>query len=199
MSNAILKISAAVLIVAAVSGWYLGAYLPFQKSKKFIEVIRSGSAIKTVEELERRFDSVLDIPSPVSRDETIGFFVDQMVTVLGTKPPAEVGARLIAYTENKVRLVLQNPKSPELTKVLLKMASLNELGWIVYQKESYFRSAENYLGRCLQVSPNRPQCLYGLFNLYASVGDRERVKAIGEEILRFWPNDEVMRAKMSSI
>ena len=179
MSNAILKISAAVLIIASAAGWWFGAYLPFQKSKRFIEVIRSGSVIKTIDELERRFNAVLDFYSPVGEAEAIGFFADQMVNVLGTKPPAE------------------NPESPELTKVFLKVASLNEVGWIIYQKEEYFRRAENYLLEGLKISPNRPQYLYGLFNLYASVGDRERVKAIGEEILRFWPNDEVMRAKVS--
>ncbi|KKT89077.1 MAG: hypothetical protein UY32_C0015G0002 [Candidatus Jorgensenbacteria bacterium GW2011_GWC1_48_8] len=197
MSNAILKISAAVLIIASAAGWWFGAYLPFQKSKRFIEVIRSGSVIKTIDELERRFNAVLDFYSPVGEAEAIGFFADQMVNVLGTKPPADVGERLIAYTEEKARPVLENPESPELTKVFLKVASLNEVGWIIYQKEEYFRRAENYLLEGLKISPNRPQYLYGLFNLYASVGDRERVKAIGEEILRFWPNDEVMRAKVS--
>ncbi len=199
MSNVFLKISAIVLIIAAGFGWYFGAYLPFQKSKKFIEVIRSGSAIKTVEELERRFDSVLNLSSPVGRDETVGFFADQMVNILGTKPPAEVGARLIAYTEEKVRPVLTNPRSPELTKVLLKMASLNELGWIVYQKDGYFRQTENYLVQCLTVSPNRPQCLYGLFNLYASIGDEERVRALGETILGFWPEDGAIRSRLETL
>ncbi len=199
MSNAILKISAVVLIITAVAGWWFGAYLPFQKSKKFIEVIRSGSAIKSIEDLEMRFDSVLDFYSPVGKDEVVGFFADQMVSVLGTKPPADVGGRLIAYTEEKAKPVLENPESPELTKVFLKMASLNEVGWIVYHKEEYFRRAENYLLQGLKISPNRPQYLYGLFSLYASVGDKERVKAIGEEILRFWPNDEVMRAKLGSL
>lgn len=199
MSNAFFKISAVILIAAAIVGWYFGAYLPFQKSKKFIEVIRSGSAIKTVEELEKRFNSVLNIPSPVGRDETVGFFADQMVSVLGTKPPEEIGARLIAYAESKVRPVLQNPRSPELTKILLKMASLNELGWIVYQKEEYFLQSEQYLARCLEVSPNRPQCLYGLFNLYASIGDIERLKAVGEKILNFWPEDDAMRSRLNAL
>ncbi|HXF44193.1 MAG TPA: hypothetical protein VNK70_01885 [Candidatus Paceibacterota bacterium] len=197
MAKIFKKFVIVVIIAVAVTGWWFGAYLPFQKSKMFIEVIRSGSVIKTVDMLEQRFDAVLGFPSPIGKDEVVGFFADQMVSVLGTKPPKEIGTRLIAYTEDRVRGVLENPRSPELTKVLLKMASLNELGWVVYQNEVYFRAAEKYLYQCLEVSPNRPQCLYGLFNIYANSGLKAEAKAVGEKIIGFWPEDKVMRSKIN--
>lgn len=193
------KLVAVVLMIAAAVGWYFGAYLPFQKSKRFIEIIHSSSVVKTVDELENRFDSVLDFYSPVGNEEIVSFFADQMVNVLSTKPVEEIGVRLIAYTEEKAKPVLEDSRNPELTKVLLKMASLNEIGWIVYQKPDYFRKAEDYLLQGLEVSPDRPQFLYGLFNLYASVGDNERARTIGEKILSFWPSDEIMRAKVNSL
>jgi len=200
MSKAILKMSAIILIIAAGAGWYFGAYLPYQKSTRFIEVIRSGSTIKSLAELERRFDSVLDFYSPVSRDETLSFFAEQMVNVIGNaKIPQDIAAKLIDYTVSKLAPVLDNPRSPELTKILLKVGNLYQIGWLLYGDDDYFRKAESYLKEGLAVSPNRPQFLYTLFELYRAAGRKDEAKAVGEKILSFWPNDNVLRAKFNAL
>ena len=55
------------------------------------------------------------------------------------------------------------------------------------------RSEELYL-RCLEASPRRPECLYALFRLYESGGQREQERLVGEEILRYWPDERVREA-----
>lgn len=188
-----------VVIIVVGVGWYLGAYTPFVKSKKFIETIRSGESIRTVDDLKFVFERTFKIYSPIAQDEVLSFFADQMVNILSTKPPKEVGIQLIDYTISRLQPVLDNPKSPELTKAFIKAASVSEIGWINYQEEKYFEMAEYYLLEGLKISPNRSQNLYGLFNLYLSKSDFEKAREVGEKIIVFWPDDNRMRQLLDSL
>lgn len=199
MKNIFKKVVIVIVIVIVGVGWYLGAYTPLKKSKKFIEATRSGPSIKTVDDLKFIFNKALDFDSPVAKDEVVGFFVDQMIFILSTKPPKEIGVEIIEYAILRLNQILENPKSPELTKSFLKAASIYEIGWVNYGEEEYFRRAEEYLIEGLKVSPRLPQFLYGLFNLYLGKKDIEKARKVGEEILNYWPSDERIKEIMNTL
>lgn len=187
MSQIIKKIVIVIVIVIVVFGLYLGAYLPFKQAKAFISVNRALPSVKTTDEVERIFDGVLDIGSPVASDEIRGFVLDQLTNILRTRPPEEVGKIIIGYAEEKARPVLENPVSPELTKMILKMGILYQNAWSLYRDELYAKKTEEFYLRGLEISPNRPQFLYGLFDLYVSRNERGKAAVIAETINRFWP------------
>jgi len=188
----------AVIILVFIS-LYLGAYLPFKKSARFVAVTRSLASVRSVESLQVRFDDALNFYSPIARDETISFFADNMLNVLRTRPQEPVGRIVIEYATERIEPILSNPSSLELTKVLLKVGNLYQLGWELYGDEGYFKRAEASYLRGLEISPRRPQFLYGLLRLYVAVGDEERTREIGEEILRYWPIDGGVRKVLDDL
>ncbi|MCP6720026.1 MAG: hypothetical protein KJI72_01700 [Patescibacteria group bacterium] len=187
------KLVILAVIILIVFSLYFGAYLPFKKSTRFVAVTRSLASVRSVDILQRRFDDALNLYSPIAGDETISFFADQMLTILRTRPQEPIGRIVIEYATERIEPILSNPSSLELTKVLLKVGNLYQLGWELYGDEGYFERAEaNYL-RGLEISPRRPQFLYGLLQLYMAAGDKERIREVGEEISRYWPADGNVR------
>ena len=189
MKTLLKKIVIVAAIVAVAVGLYLGAYLPYKKAKAFISTVRSLQAVRSVDELKTRFDNVLGIDSPVAEDEAIGFVVDQLTNIIRSRPPEEVGESIINYAEEVTHPVLVNSRSPELTRMILKMGIVYQTAWSVYENEVYAKAAEDLYLKGLEISPNRPQFLYGLFDLYFSKNDTGKAVEIGREIIRFWPTD----------
>jgi len=179
MSTVIKKVAIVAGIVVVAVGLYWGALLPYRKAKAFIGSVRALQSVKTVQEVESRFQEVLDIASPVGHDETVGFVVEQLTNVIRSRPPEEADSQ-----------------SPELTKMILKMGIVYQAAWLLYADETYAGKAEELYLEGLKISPNRPQFLYGLFDLYASGGRRAEAIEIGKEIVRFWPNDSLLEQKL---
>ncbi|OGG39575.1 hypothetical protein A2116_00760 [Candidatus Jorgensenbacteria bacterium GWA1_49_17] len=196
MSTVIKKVAIVAGIVVVAVGLYWGALLPYRKAKAFIGSVRALQSVKTVQEVESRFQEVLDIASPVGHDETVGFVVEQLTNVIRSRPPEEVGRLIVDYAEEVSHPVLADSQSPELTKMILKMGIVYQAAWLLYADETYAGKAEELYLEGLKISPNRPQFLYGLFDLYASGGRRAEAIEIGKEIVRFWPNDSLLEQKL---
>ncbi len=62
--------------------------------------------------------------------------------------------------------------------------------WKKYKKEEYYLKAEKYYRTALASWPKLPPLLYGLFDLYQSKQDKEKMKEIGAVILNYWPDDK---------
>lgn len=196
MNTIIKKTVIVIVIVVVIVGLYFGALLPYRKAKAFISSIRSLQSVRTVDEIERGFQTVLDIGSPVGRDETIGFIIDQLTSIIRSRPSAEVGGLIVDYAEEVSRPVLTDSANSELTKTILKMGVIYQTAWALYEDGAYAARAEEMFLAGLKISPNRPQFLYGLFDLYASGGREAEAIEIGKEIVRFWPNDSLLEQKL---
>lgn len=190
------KIIIVIVIAIISSAVYFGAYLPFKKARAFIAIGRSLQKVRSVEELQSKFDRVLNIKTSVAHDEVLSFFADQMAGIIRSGPPKPIGQALIDYTINRITPVLENEASPELTKMLLKAAIVYQTGWLLYGDEKYFQQAEFYLLQGLEKSPNRPQFLYGLFDLYSAKKENAKALGIGETIIRLWPKDSYIKEKV---
>jgi tetratricopeptide (TPR) repeat protein len=95
--------------------------------------------------------------------------VNYAVGELNSNPP---GARGLNYTQS----------------ILIEASILSAYGQ-EYKQARALQKAEELYKEGLQLSPNRPQFLYGLFSLYLAEGNAAAAKPIGEEILKYWPND----------
>jgi tetratricopeptide (TPR) repeat protein len=183
------KTALSLLIILVFVSLYFGAYLPYKEAKAFISTARSLQSVRSIDELKTRFDSVLTIGSPVAEDEVVGFILGQLSNVLRTNPPEEIGRITVDYAEEVAVPVLTNPSSPELTKTVLKLGNIHQMAWLLYGDKNYRQKAEELYLQGLEISPNRSQFLYDLFELYLSAGEREKAAEIQEEIIRFWPGD----------
>jgi hypothetical protein len=190
------KIVIVIIIVIVIVGLYFGAYLPYKKAHAFILKIRQLQSVGSIEELTFNLSEVLDIPSPVGRDEVVGFTLDQLSNIVRGDFSKEINHSLADYAEEISAPVLDNPRSAELTKTILKMGIIYQKIWFFHKEPVYAAKAETLYLKGLEISPNRPQFLYGLFDLYLSGGRVEDAKQIGEKIIGFWPNDSVTWEKL---
>ena len=183
MNFLIKKIVIVIIIVIVLSGIFFGSILPLMKSRRFISSLNSIQFIKTIKEFKVNFDRPLKFYSPIGDEEIVKFLSGNIFSAIAQREQSEATAReLILYIEpymfkNNVRHLL----------------TLSQMYFVLWQKsgqEDDFIKAENYFRQALAIGPKLPPVLYTLFDLYQAKGDREKIKEIGEIILKYWPEDE---------
>jgi len=171
------------LIILAIFSIIFGSLLPLMKSRRFISSLNSIQFIKTLGEFKVNFDRPLKFYSPIGDEEIVKFLSGNIFSAIAQREQSEATAReLILYIEpymfkNNVRHLL----------------TLSQMYFVLWQKsgqEDDFIKAENYFRQALAIGPKLPPVLYTLFDLYQAKGDREKIKEIGEIILKYWPEDE---------
>ena len=63
---------------------------------------------------------------------------------------------------------------------------------------TYLIAAQKWYSEGVALGPNRPQSLYGLFDIYRAEGDASDTIAVGNTILRDWPTDTNIRQAMAA-
>lgn len=81
---------------------------------------------------------------------------------------------------NEQKLINDSKGDPSLLK------ELNDLRDI---RDRYFLASKSYYLRGHELGPNRPQPLYGLFDIYRFERNVEKTKETADKILKNWPDD----------
>jgi hypothetical protein len=68
--------------------------------------------------------------------------------------------------------------------------AINELAAAETGNPQYLGQAIKYYEEGEQLGPNRPQILYGLFDVYRVAGDTVNTERIATKILTNWPHDD---------
>lgn len=172
------------LILITLAGIIWGAILPFAKSRMYVEATKME--VVSLEEFERVYDAVLEFPSPVGNEEAIRFLgsiVEGIIVIENQPEDASVG--LVKYWEERAY-------KDDIRHLIILSALYRNL-WVRFEREEYFRKAEEYALAAESITPNLPQALYSLYNLYTYSGDGEKAREYAEKILSFWPDDERIR------
>lgn len=75
--------------------------------------------------------------------------------------------------------------------------AINEIAFAQTGQPNYLESALTYYREGNALGPNRPQPLYGLFDVYRGMGDATDTQVIGEKILSNWPTDQNVKAALA--
>jgi len=200
--STILRKGVAVIGIAVIgSVLVIGTYLPYRKSRAIAAVSRNLGGATTVERFLGVFEEVLALRSPYGQEEAVLFAGEQLVKAIGAQGDPRVANAIVAYAE-KIFASLLNGRggSTKLTtgsspaKNLLSLGRIHHAAWMKTGDAAYAKRSEELYLRCLEASPRRPECLYALFRLYESGGQREQERLVGEEILRYWPDERVREA-----
>lgn len=182
------------LIILAVLLIVFGAILPWKKSQLYINTLtdmQSGRSY-TTEQFKDRTGKVINFYSPIGQEEVVKFLSSEILIVVYQKGFSEQASRfLVGYMDkylfkNNVRHLLMN-------------GDLHKILWINFGNEKDFKKAEEYFKKAYEIGPNLPPVLYDLFELYRFKGDGENMKKIGEEILKYWPDDENVREVLKNL
>ncbi len=202
MFDQLKKVNIVLGIVFILIVLYGGSYLPYEKSRLakglIIQLGPTGGAtsIRVVSQ------GALKYQSPVGQEEMVQKFTESLTKLLSkidAKSVSEV-PDVMTYVEDINKPIIDRGRGLNFVGHLLSLGDINYIAWLKTGSVGYALQAEKYYNECLEKSPARPQCLYGLFNLYLSDANRLiDVRQTGGEILSYWPNDDLVRQIVSDI
>ncbi|MBI4134136.1 MAG: hypothetical protein HY475_01790 [Candidatus Terrybacteria bacterium] len=200
--NTILRKGIVVMGVALILAVLIvGTYFPYRKSRAIVAMRTQLSGVATVERFLGVFEEALALYSPYGQEEAVRFIGEQLGGAISVQGDPRVTNAIVAYAEKifaplltasggtPPTAVVGSGSSP--AKNLLFLGGVHQAAWTRTSEAVYANRSEELYLRCLEASPRRPECLYALFRLYESGGRNEQAKLIGEEILRYWPDERV--------
>ncbi len=192
--------------IAAVFGAFVltigvyGNYLPFAKSRAFIGTIRNLEDVRSLAEFEDLIAVSLDrMPSPYGREELVRNVGGILLNTMRTSDDPLVIEGLTRYLEELYRSIVEGGKTPSYVQYIFGLGQMNEIAFLKTGEAKYFEVAKRYYEWGLTLSPKRPQFLYGLFEIYRGKKDERGMRAVGEEILSYWPDDEAVKDALAKL
>ncbi len=194
MSIFIRQLLVIVLIIISALGIYFGAYLPWEKSRAYINALKimSGGGIQSLGDYFKNYDVPLKMYSPIGDEEVIKFLSNDILNLISKGSQSEeVSRALVVYIEPM--LLKTNVRH------LLVGGQMHYVLWRRFNKEEDYQKAEQYYLAARAIGPKLPPVLYELIGLYKDKGDAVKMKEVGETILSYWPQDESIRSSISGL
>jgi hypothetical protein len=194
---------AAVIIVAAIFGVAIwGSYMPMRKAQMFIATLQGlqtqqGQAT-SLQDLENKLSTPLDYPSPIGQEELVRNMANSILSFVQQGGDATSTAELISFLNNYYDPILDKGKGMSFGQDLYLEGAINEIAFASTGDPTYLAAAEKWYKEGVALGPNRPQSLYGLFDVYRAEGDTTDTIAIGTTILRNWPTDTNIQQALTS-
>lgn len=188
-----------IVAILAVGVW--GSVLPYRKAVLYSAVSAELLRGVTLEQFKNIFSFMLDAPSPIGKDEGVKMLISHTTSVITQTEniPREVIDDLLRFSEQYFAPILTKGAGGNFAQNFVLVGALYQSAGIATGDQSYFDKARHYYEEGLTYSPNRTQFLYGLFDVYYALGDRAKAKEMGELILTFWPEDEIIRERMKEL
>jgi hypothetical protein len=191
----------AVIIVAAILGIAVyGSYLPMRKAQMFISTLQDlqTTPATSLQDLETRLSAPLDYPSPIGQEELVRNMANSVLSFVQQGGDARSTAALIGFLNSYYYPILDQGKGMSFGQDLYLEGAINEIAFAQTGDPTYLAAAQKWYAEGVALGPNRPQSLYGLFDVYRAAGDETDTIAIGDTILRNWPSDTQIQAALAT-
>lgn len=193
-NNAKAGIAIFISAIVLVAGVY-GNYLPLRKSQAYIQGTQDAQGARTLVDFEQAISPSLDAPSPIGQSELVRNTAGSVLSIIGGAGTnaALVDASLKYITDYYAPLIARG-HGMSFEQDLYILGLLHQRAFFQTHNVAYLESAIAYYKEGYARGPQRPQCLYGLFDVYRITGDAAQVEAVAKQILAQWPGDETVRA-----
>jgi hypothetical protein len=194
------RLVAGAIIAAAVAVLIWGTYLPYRKSKLYVKAIGEGSQATSLDGFSVPYMIALNAPSPIGQDEAARNFASTLGGIVSNagKTNSDV-VRAIGLLMDQYTLPVMERRSA------LSSSQMFYVTGIAYRNlfdatgdEVYRERSRAILLKGLELSLDRPQLLYSLFDDARFSGDEEGKQKYGKRIMELWPSDnripEIMEA-----
>lgn len=192
----------AIIIVAAIFGIAVyGSYLPMRKAQMFIATLQGlqtqqGQAT-SLQDLENKLSVPLNYPSPIGQEELVRNMANSVLSFIQQGGDASSTAALIGFLNSYYDPILNVGRGMSFGQDLYLEGAINEVAFSTTGNPTYLAAAQKWYQEAVSLGPNRPQALYGLFDIYRAEGDTTDTIAIGTTILRNWPSDTKVQQAMA--
>ncbi len=202
MDRTVQGVIAAVLAVVILAVAAYGSYLPLRKAELFISTLGSfqSQPPTSLQDFEGRLSTPLDYPSPIGQEELVRNTANSILGILqrGVGPTSTVMA-LVDFVQGYYDPIIARGKGMSFGQDLYLEGAMNELAFVATGEGSFLNATRQYYSEGVGLGPNRPQSLYGLFDVYRASGDATDAIAVGQKILSNWPSDQNVQAVLGSL
>ena len=197
-SKEIIAVVASLFLVFI--AWY-GSYLPMRKAEIYITTLQSmqTNPVSTLGDLETRVSIPLNSFSPIGQEELVRNMANSVLGFVQQSQDATSTAELIRFTISYFDPIIERGKGMSFGQDIYLMGAINEMAYTKTGNKAYLEDAKTYYREGQALGPNRPQPLYGLFDVYRMEGDVANAEAIGKKILTNWPTDENVQQGLAQL
>ncbi len=192
----------AIIIVAAIFGIAIwGSYMPMRKAQMFITTLQAlqtqQGAATSLQDLENKLSAPLDYPAPIGQEELVRNMANSVLSFVQQGGDATSTAELISYLNSYYDPILNAGKGMSFGQDLYLEGAINEVAFAETGSPTYLLAAQKWYTEGVALGPNRPQSLYGLFDVYRAENDTTDTIAVGTTILHNWPTDTRIEQAMA--
>jgi hypothetical protein len=192
------KVAAIIIVIAIFGIAFYGSYLPMRKAEMFITTLQGlqTSPATSLSDLQARLSVPLDYSSPIGQEELVRNMANSVLSFVQQGGDASSTNELISFLNKYYDPILSQGKGMSFGQDLYLEGAINEIAFAQTGEPNYLASATQYYLQGNALGPNRPQPLYGLFDVYRAAGDATDTIAVGNKILENWPTDANIQAAM---
>lgn len=195
MNDTSKKIIAIAVSVAVLAISYYGSYLPLRKAQMFIATLQGLQTTPptSLSDLTTRLSVPLDYPSPIGQEELVRNTANSVLNFVQQSPDATSTAGLIDFLMSYYDPILAKGAGMSFGQDLYLVGAINEVAFARTGGTVFLADAQKYYQEGILLGPNRPQPLYGLFDVYRAEGDASDTLAVADKILMNWPSDTTVQ------
>jgi O-antigen ligase len=167
-------------ISASIFAMIYGSFLPYLKAKTYkADMAKEHTAYDFID----RFNDIYNIKSPIGNQEVSLYISHNIVNLISNQQnqSEQTMRSFVNFIDSKI---FSND-----VRQLLSMAKIYSTMWQYFHIEDDYKKSIDYYLKSSEKAPNIPPVLYGMFSLYYMHGDKVNVKNIGDDILKYWPQD----------
>jgi hypothetical protein len=200
MDSTIKKTVAIVVSVAIIVVTYIGSYLPLRKAQSYIATLQGfqNQPPTSLQDLETRLSVPLDAPSPIGQEEVVRNTANSVLGLIQHGIDATSTAELMDFLSSYYEPIFTRGRGMSFGQDVYLEGALNEVAFSQTGDPNYLAGAQHYYALGEQLGPNRPQPLYGLFDVYREEGDVTDTVAIANKILANWPTDPTVSSSLAT-
>lgn len=179
-------VSVLILVIA----WW-GSYAPMRKSEIFISTLQGFQAepATSLQDLETRLAAPLDYSSPIGQEELVRNVANNILSFVQQSSDATTTGALIGFLRSYYDPILVKGRGMSFGQDVYLMGAIEETAFTRTQDPQYLVAAQQYYEEAVALGPNRPQALYGLFDVYRFEDNVASTTAVADKILSQWPTD----------
>lgn len=191
MDSTIKKTIAVVLSAVILGIATYGSYLPLRKAQMFIDTLQGLQTTPptSLQDLETRIAVPLDYPSPIGQEELVRNTANNILGLVQQTTDATTTSEILAFLQTYYQPIIAQGKGMSFGQDLYLEGAINEIAFSNTGNPEFLLDAQQYYAEGEALGPNRPQTLYGLFDVYRALGDVTDTVIVADKILSNWPTD----------
>jgi hypothetical protein len=185
------KIIAGGLIAFGLYALIYGTYLPYHKSSAYVAALGNSGQATTVDQFLGPFMSAMSSPSPIGQEEIVRNFVSSVTGISGggASKDENVVRALVAIADRFALPVIERKSALSQAQTYIALSQMYLTAYKVTNDEVYRRRGRDTLLAGLEISPDRPQFLYAMFDYEREYGSPQDTIKYGKRIVELWPSD----------